>query len=198
MLAGDRQVSASWTPALADDGAPVTAYRIRVRTAPGGDPVQTVDAPADATEAVVTGLANGTKVDVTVTAVNRLGESPTGASSTSSVTPKGPPSAPQEATGGSLTIGAVGLTWSPPASDGGEPITAYRAHIYSDAQASEELPGSPVELHATTTQHEWAGLREGVTYYVRVAAVSSLGEGEGSEPVAVVVKPTPATVSPVR
>ena len=197
VVAGDRQVSVRWTPAVADDGAPITAYRVVVRGTPDGDAIQTVDAPPDATEAVVTGLENGTTVYVTVAAVNSVGESPTGGWDTSEVTPLGPPSPPVGALSSSLTIGTVGVSWQPPASDGGQPITGYRAHIYSDPEAREELPGSPVELDVDTAQHEWAGLTEGVTYYVRVAAVNSLGEGAATEPVAVVVKPTPAMVAPV-
>jgi len=197
VAAGDRQVTVRWTPALADDRAPITAYRIRVGTDPGGEAVQTVDAPAGAIEAVVTGLANGTAHHVTVAAVNSAGESPTGDWSASTVTPQGPPSVPREATGGSPTVSVVGLSWTPPANDGGLPITGYRAHIYFDAAASQPLPGSPVELDPETNQHEWAGLTEGATYYVRVAAVNSLGEGPASEPIAVLVRPTPAAVPPV-
>ncbi len=197
VVAGDRQVTARWTPALADERAPITAYRIRVRTDPDGEAVQTIDAPAGAVEAVVTGLANGTTHHVTVAAVNSAGESPTGPWCSSAVTPQGPPSVPLEATGGSLIIGTVGLGWQPPADDGGQPITGYRAYIFSDAAASQPLPGSPVELHPDTMAHEWAGLTEGVTYYVRVAAVTSLGEGPATEPIAVVVRPTPAEVPPL-
>ena len=80
-----------WTPALAEEGSPITAYRIRVRTDPAADPVQTVDAPADAVESVITGLTNGTTHYVTVAAVNRAGESPTGDWNSTAVTPVGSP-----------------------------------------------------------------------------------------------------------
>ena len=198
VVAGDRQVTARWAASVADDRAPITAYRIRLRVegAEGDEDTVTVDAPAGATEVAVSGLTNGTTYTVAVAAVNSAGESPTGAWSASTVTPEGPPSVPQEAMGGSDIIGLVGLTWKPPADDGGRPITSFRAHIYADPEAREPLPGSPVELHPDTTKHEWAGLTEGVTYYVRVSAVNSLGEGPESEIVDVVVRPTPAAVQP--
>ena len=98
VVAGDRQVTVRWTPALAEEGSPITAYRVRVRTDPAEEPVQTIDAPADAVESVITGLANGATHHVTVVAVNRAGESPTGDWSTFPVTPQGPPSVPLEAT----------------------------------------------------------------------------------------------------
>jgi parallel beta-helix repeat protein len=195
--AADRQATVRWEPALSDDRAPITAYRIRVRTDPVADPVQTVDVPAGATEAIITGLANATPHHVTLAAVNSVGESPTGDWSMSTVTPQGPPSAPRQATGNSPIIGAVGLSWVPPENDGGQPITAYLAQISSDEGGSEPLPGSPVELHPDTTQHVWAGLTEGATYFVRVTAVNALGEGAATDVVAVVARPTPATVPPL-
>jgi parallel beta-helix repeat protein len=196
VVAGDRQVTARWTPALAAPDAPITSYRISVRTAPGEDPVQVIEAPADAIESVVTGLANGTEHLVTVAAVNRVGESPTGEWSTFAVTPQGPPSVPQEAIAASLAPGAVSLRWKAPADDGGKPITAYRAHIYADPAGDEPLPGSPVELSPDTNAHVWSGLTQARTYYLRVTAVNELGEGSGSELVEVVARPTPAEVPP--
>ena len=196
-MAGDGQVTVRWAPRYADERAPITGYRIRVLDNPDGEPVQTFDAPADAAEAVVTGLVNGTTHPVTVAAVSSAGESPTGPWARPTATPQGPPSAPLEATGGSPLIGGVEVSWKPAANDGGQPITAYRAHIYADADASQPLPGSPVELHPDTSAHSWAGLTEGTTYYVRVTAVNSLGEGAPSGLVPVVAMSTPAAVAPV-
>jgi hypothetical protein len=197
VVAADQQVTARWAPALAEAGAPVTAYRVRVRTAPGEDPVATVDAPADAIESVITGLANGTTHYVTVTAVNRAGESPTGDWSISEVIPQGPPSIPQGAIGSSAAPGSLSLTWTPPANDGGKPLTGYRVQIYADAAGSEPLPGSPVELSPDTNAHTWIGLTEANTYYLQVSATNELGEGVTSELVAVVVMRTPAAVPPI-
>jgi hypothetical protein len=194
--AGDRQVTVRWAPAVSDDRAPITAYRIRVRTDPAGDP-QIVDIPPGAAEGIITGLTNGTAHSITLAAVNSLGESPTGDWSASTVTPQGPPSAPTGATGASPTIGAVGLSWAPPENDGGQPITGYRAQIFFDAEATEPLPGSPVELHPDTTAHSWTGLTEGATYYLRVTAVNALGEGAATDVVGVVTRPTPAPVAPL-
>ena len=196
VVAGDRQVTARWTPALAAEGAPITAYRIRVRTTAGAEPVQTIDAPADAIESVITGLANGTTHYVTVAAVNSAGESPTGDWSTSAVTPQGPPSAPLEATLESPAPGAISMSWKPPANDGGKPLTGYRAHIYADPAGSEPLPGSPVDLAPDTNAHAWSGLTEARTYYLQVTASNELGEGSASDLIAVVVRPTPAAVPP--
>ena len=197
VAAGDRQVTVRWAPALSEERAAITAYRIHVRTDPDGPEVQSIDAPPDAIEAVITGLANATTHYVSVSAVNRSGESPTGTWNTSSATPQGPPSIPQEVTGASPGPGTVSLSWKPPVNDSGRPLTGYRAYIYSDPAASEPLPGSPVELDPATNGHEWSGLTDGRTYYLRVTASNDLGEGDPTDLVAVVVRPTPAAVPPI-
>jgi parallel beta-helix repeat protein len=191
VVAGDRQVTARWTPAPAAQDAPITAYRIRVRTSSGEDPIQTIDAPPDAIETVVTGLANGTEHLVTVAAVNRVGESPTGDWNATAVTPVGPPSPPLEPEAVSLVSGIVTLTWKAPENDGGQPITGYQVEVFDDPDATQPLPGTPVELDPGATQHIWVGLAEGSTKYLRVRASSSVGAGSPSVLVAVLVKQPP-------
>ena len=188
VVAGDRQVTVRWAPALAEEGSPITAYRIRVRTDPGGEPVATVDAPADAVESVVTGLANASPHHVTVAAVNRAGESPTGDWNSTAVTPVGPPSPPRDPQAVSLISGVVTLEWKAPENDGGEPVTGYQVDLFDDPDATQPLPGTPVELGPDATQHIWVGLAEGSTKYLRVRASSSLGTGAPSDLVAVLVK----------
>ena len=200
VVAGDRQVTVRWAPALAEEGSPITAYRIRVRTDPAGEPVATVDAPADAVESVITGLTNTSAHYVTVAAVNRAGESPTGDWNSTAVTPVGPPSPPRDPQAVSLISGVVTLEWKAPENDGGEPVTGYQVEIFDDPDATVPLPGSPVELSPDATQHIWVGLAEGSTKYLRVRASSSLGRGAPSDLVAVLVKapapPWPEVGSP--
>jgi hypothetical protein len=181
-------VTVRWTPALAEEGAPITAYRIRVRTDPADDPVQTIDAPADAVESVITGLANASTHHITVAAVNRAGESPTGDWNSTAVTPLGPPSPPLDPQAVSLISGVVTLEWKAPENDGGEPVTGYQVEVFDDPDATQPLPGTPVELGPDATQHIWVGLAEGSTKYLRVRASSSLGTGSPSDLVDVLVK----------
>jgi hypothetical protein len=188
VVAGDRQVTVRWAPALAEEGSPITAYRIRVRTDPGGEPVASVDAPADAVESVITGLANASTHHVTVAAVNQAGESPTGDWNSTPVTPVGPPSPPRDPQAVSLISGVVTLEWKAPENDGGEPVTGYQVEVFDDPGATSPLPGTPVELEPDTTKHIWVGLAEGSTKYLRVRASSSLGTGSPSDLVAVLVK----------
>ena len=57
-MPGDGRATVRWTPGYTDPRAPITVYRIRVTTTMSGTPIQTLDAPADAAETVITGLTN--------------------------------------------------------------------------------------------------------------------------------------------
>ena len=73
-MAGDAQVSLSWTAPASNGGSPVTGYNIYHGTSPAGEsgtPVQ-----ATGTSATVTGLTNDTTYYFVVTAVNTAGQSP--------------------------------------------------------------------------------------------------------------------------
>jgi hypothetical protein len=137
---------------------------------------------------VITGLANASPHHVTVAAVNRAGESPTGDWNSTSVTPVGPPSPPRDPHAVSLISGVVTLEWKAPENDGGAPVTGYKVELFDDPDATQPLPGTPVELGPDATQHIWVGLAEGSTKYLRVRASSSLGTGAPSDLVAVLVK----------
>ena len=185
---GDGRATVRWSPGYADPRAPITGYRVRVTTTLGGTPVQTLDAPADAAETVITGLTNGTTYSVTVAAMNSVGESYPGYGM--SFTPIGPPTAPTNPTAVSSTPGAVTLTWAAPTSTGGRPITGYRIKAYSDPSATVALPGSPVPVGLTST-YTWTGLTAGTTAYFQVTAVNEVGESPATALLPVVVKATP-------
>ena len=86
-VAGDGQVTVSWTAPASDGRSPITGYT--VTASPGGASC-TVDAPAPATSCVVSGLTNGTAYTFTVVATNGVGDSQPSAAS-AAVTPVAPP-----------------------------------------------------------------------------------------------------------
>ena len=155
VVAGDQQVTVRWAPACADPRAPITAYRIVARTDAAEDPVKTFEAPANATEAVITGLANGTAHHVTVAAVNSCRSEPDRAHgrlrrSRRSARPRRRsawlPSSPFP--------GAIHLEWTKPVTDGGKSITSYRAGIFRDAAGDEPTsrkPGGAAPGHRPAT-----------------------------------------------
>jgi fibronectin type 3 domain-containing protein len=82
-----------------------------------------------------------------------------------------PPNAPT-ALSASAGHGTVDLRWTAPSDTGGAAITNYR--IYRGSAASGE--SLLVQVGNTTTFQD-AGLTNGTTYFYRVAAVNSAGEG---------------------
>ncbi|AGL16845.1 fibronectin type III domain-containing protein [Actinoplanes sp. N902-109] len=151
---GDRRITLAFTP---PDRA-VTGYEVSLD---GGATWTAL--PDDRT---VTGLINGTSYDVQVRAVNEAGAGPATASVT--VTPGTTPGAP---TGLAATRGdaSATVTFTPPADTGGSPVTGYQVST-DDGRTYQDLP-------ADRTIN---GLTNGVTYPLRVRAVTRYGPGSAS------------------
>ncbi len=197
VVAGDRQVTVRWTSVVDDPAAPVTAFRFLVQGA--AEPV-ILDAPADATEATITGLTNGITHVVTLAAVNGAGPSPTGVWNATPVMPQGPPSAARKVTATSPSPGSVHLKWKGPKNDGGKPLTGYRVEAFEDPEATTPLQGSPWERKADASGRKWTDLAEDSVVYLRVTAENELGEGPASDlvPVLVSAAPVEAVVDPTE
>jgi fibronectin type 3 domain-containing protein len=119
-------------------------------------------------------VANGATYNYVVRAVNGIGEG--GPSNEVSVTPTGPrlPDAAQNlrAKPGKASIG---LTWSPPSSNGGSPITGY--NVYRGLISGDRS----VSIHVgVVTSYADTGLTYGQTYFYVVRAVNGVGEGPPS------------------
>ena len=145
--------------------------------------------PIAATNYTVSNLAAGTRYYFAVTAVNSAGEgSP---SDEANATTAGPPGAPPGLTANAGTR-QVSLSWVPPLSNGGSPVTGYNVYMSTS-------PGSRgTELTTTTgTSYTATGLLNGTKYYFRVTAVNALGEGPASAQVAVTPGLAPPPSSPV-
>ncbi len=139
---------------------------------------------------VVNGLTDGQQYNITVAASNAAGTSDPSA-------PFGPvtPVAPVIKTApGAPTIGAVVsgnasvlVSWLPPASDGGSPITGFRVQPFIGGVASG---AAQTAVGATTTSLNVTGLTNGVSYTFQVSAVNAIGT---SSPSAASDAVTPAT-----
>lgn len=127
------------------------------------------------TTVVVTGLTNGTPYTFTVTATNANGTGPASAPS-NAVTPGAGsvPSAPQSvaALAGNTT---ATVSWTPPASNGGFPITSYTVTSSPGGITATTLDG-------VTTSIVVPGLTNGVSCTFTVMATNALGTGPASAP----------------
>jgi hypothetical protein len=126
-----------------------------------------------------------------------------GASATVSVIPRARGAVPAGAVPGSPTglktsygDGFIALSWSPPASAGGSPVTRY--HVYLGFNSS--LLGAK-EFTTSGTSFRLTDADNGSTYYIKVTALNASGEGPGTPetsvtPVARVVPTRPVPSRP--
>lgn len=131
----------------------------------------------------VTGLNAGQAATVTVT-TTRLGYA-TGTASISGTAQTSPPSAPQNVV---VTAGSkqVSVSWTPPASTGGSPITKYTATAWSSATGGSSAGAcSPAKgaLNCVISKLATNG-----QYFVDVTATNAVGTSTPSARVAVTVK----------
>jgi len=77
-IAGDSQITVSFTPPTSDGGSPITGYVVACTPIAGGT---TVTATGTASPITVTGLTNGVAYSCTVSAINSVGTGPPSAAS---------------------------------------------------------------------------------------------------------------------
>lgn len=166
-VAGDTSATVSWSPPSDDGGSPVTAYTVYA------DSWQVCRTTALTCNA--TGLTNGTPYTFTVSATNSVG---TSAASTPSaaVTPVAPAAAPGAPTNvtASAGEGSLVVSWVAPSSDGGSPITGYRA--------TASPGGAACNVDRAQSSCVISGLANGTAYTVAVSATNAVGTGTPSAP----------------
>src|SRR5262249_26560091 len=91
--------------------------------------------------------------------------------------PTAPATAPGAPTLNSATAGngTMGLAWSAPASDGGSAITGYK--VYRSTSSGAETLLTTLGVVTSWTD---SGVVNGTTYFYKVSAVNSVGEGSPS------------------
>src|SRR2546421_200467 len=170
---GDATVTLTWSAPSSNGGSPITNYRIYRATTSGGETLKaTIGNQLSYSDG---GLTNGVTYYYQVSAVNAAGEGPrSNEASATPTAPATPPGAPQglSATAGDAT---VTLTWSPPSSNGGSPITNYRIYR-GTASGSETL----ITTIGNLLTYSDGAVSNGVTYYYQVSAVNNVGEGPRS------------------
>ena len=198
--AGDTEVDLTWTAPASDGGAAITKYQYRVSTDGGStwapdwtdvpDGSDTGTDLADERTVTVTGLANGTLHTFEVRAVNSEGD---GAAAQTTATPVAVPDAPASLTATPGNTQAT-LAWTPPASDGGDPITKYQYRVSADGGSNwapdwTDVPDSDSDSdQADERSVTVTGLTNGIEHTFEVRAVNGIGNGDEADATA-----TPAT-----
>jgi fibro-slime domain-containing protein/RHS repeat-associated protein len=165
---GNASATVTWTPPAATGFSPISSYT--VTSSPGGF---TTTVNGATTSAVLSGLANGTQYTFTVRATNAVGSGPFSAPS-NPVTPATVPGAPTAVTAAVAGDASVRVTWTPPASNGGAPITGYTV--------TSTPGGLTASADGATTAATVPGLIVGTTYTFRVTATNRKGTGAASAP----------------
>ena len=160
---GNRQVMLSWVQP--SGGAEVTHYEYEQDVSGRWISTGSTD-----TSTTVTGLTNGQSYTFRVRAVNSAGASAASAASPS-VTPATVPGAPANlgVTGGDQQ---VMLSWTAPASNGGDSITGY--------EYEQGGSGTWISTGGTATTYTVFNLTNGQPYRFRVRALNSVGAGAAS------------------
>ena len=180
-VAGNAQVTVSWTAPASTGGSPITGYT--VTAAPGGQTCSTTGTLS----CTVTGLTNGTAYTFTVAATNAVGSGGPSAPS-APVTPVTVPGAPT-AVSGVAGNAQVTVSWTAPASTGGSPITGYTVTA-SPGGASCSTTGA---LSCTVSR-----LVNGTAYTFAVTATNAAGTGPGAQSPPVTPQATFVALTPAR
>jgi hypothetical protein len=169
-VAAPGSATVSWTPPSSDGGAFITKYKVTAQ--PSG---LEVEAGRDMTTATVTNLGGGISHTFVVKAINDVGASLASAPSNAVVLGGGPAAVPPDAPTNVAAVAgdrSATVTWTPPASDGGSPITSYR------------ITGRGTDQEVTTggsaTSAVFTGLTNGVEHKFKVFARNGAGESVAS------------------
>ena len=166
-VSGNKRAILTWQAPITDGGSAIINYRIYRGTVAGtGVLVGTVGDELTWTD---TGLVNAMTYYYMISAVNDVGESIF--SEDVSVTPVGSPSQPLNLVG-ETGFGYITLRWQAPDNAGGFEITNY--NIYRKSGSGDEVLVAMIGNMLTWTD---ANVTSGETYYYRVSAVNSFGEG---------------------
>ncbi|KAG8335958.1 myosin light chain kinase activity protein [Homalodisca vitripennis] len=171
-------ISLSWHPPSDDGGSDITGYIVEMSEY-GSDSWKPVPGFCPKTNFTVKGLTEGKKYVFRVRAENIYGVSePLDGKPVVAKSPFDPPDAPSQPEILGYTPNSCTLTWNPPTSTGGKPISGY--YIEKRERGGEWIKVNNYPTPNTTFNVQ--DLREGSRYEFRVIAVNEAGPGKPSKP----------------
>ena len=180
---GDSSLAVSWSTPGRSGGSAITAYDLRhIRSDATNKAdanwtvVQNVWTGSGALTYELTGLANGTRYDMQVRAVNAAGDGPWSATA-AGTTIATLPDAPSGLTSATNSQTQIDLSWRAPSNYGGAAITGYRIEVSEDNSNWSDLVAN---TRSTATRYSHIGLTAGLTRHYRVSAINSAGAGSAS------------------
>jgi large repetitive protein len=169
VVPGNTNLAVSWVaPACiaANTCGTFVNYRVFTKTASTAYVLDDTITTVGSTSRTVPGLVNGTQYDVKVTVTT----STSSADAVAQQVPATTPSAPTDVTVARLTETTVSVGWSPPSSNGGQPITGYTI------TATSSNGGATVDDTALATD-DTLTLTVDKTYTITVRASNLMGLG---------------------
>lgn len=194
----NHSASVRFAPPASNGGSAIIRYDASTDGGSTWTAVTTTAGPAGTRTALITGLSNGVTYQVELRAANAAG--PGAATPAASVVPAlSPPAAPTGITA-TPSNGAAAVVFTPPADDGGSPLTGYQT---STDGGTTWLPLTTTAATAGARTGTVPGLTNGTGYTLRLRAVNAVGPGDAgtAAPVTpgatVPATPTALTVQPL-
>ncbi len=181
-----RSATVTWLPPTPSGGLPITGYRMRYSD-PNSSRMGTW-VNGTATTRTLGNLVPGARYIVQVGAVNGQGMGPI--ASVNFTQPRPPTVVRNPRVTGFPSGTSVSVAWSPPASNGGLPITGYRTRISAPNSSTSFGPWNPTG----STSQTYENRVKGATYRVQMAAVNAAGQGD----VMTLVYRQPSAPGPIR
>ncbi len=184
----------TWAEPAETGGAKISGYIVQHKLASESD-YPTSSTTVTTTGTTISSLNPGTRYDVRVAAKNEIGTGPwlTGVGTTAEVLAI-VPDAPTDVTVNVASGTSLHVSWTAPADDGGAEITGYDVQYLNENRLP--IAWTSVTLEGTNTETTIRGLVSEQEYFIKVAAINSVGTGAYSKEEYAILTPLPVPDAP--
>ncbi|TBR23424.1 MAG: fibronectin type III domain-containing protein, partial [Candidatus Nitrosotenuis sp.] len=169
------QINLFWSAPANDGQSSITGYKIEYRVGSGSYSVLVANTASAATTYSHVGLTTDQTYTYHVYAINSVGTSASSSEASTTPTSSSSGTNPDAPTGLSAVPASptqVNLSWSPPANNGGYPITGYKIEYRVGSGSYNTLVANTA---STSTTYSHTGLTTGQVYIYHVYAITSFG-----------------------